>query len=128
METSERMKAIMATRFAPLNFSSIHGFPNVVPTIDIWGGCLRWFRESKGDKPSDHLMRFHQCMVQLDICHEDVLMKMFFFSLEGDAREWYRSLPPYSILSLKEFHRVFHHRCERLYAQEILLENCCSDI
>jgi len=32
-----------------------------------------------------------------------------------------------SISSLKEFHRVFHHRCERYYAQEILLEDCCDE-
>lgn len=54
-------------------------------------------------------------------------MKMFVFSLEGDAREWYQSLVPSSISSLKEFHRVFHHRCERYYAREILLEGCCEE-
>ena len=68
-----------------------------------------------------------QCMVQLDIYHEDVLMKMFVFSLEGDAREWYRSLPPSSIYSLKEFHTIFHHRCERYFSREILLEGCCEE-
>jgi hypothetical protein len=36
--------------------------------------------------------------------HEDVLLKMFMFSLAGDAREWYHSLPPASISSLGEFH------------------------
>jgi hypothetical protein len=66
-------------------------------------------------------------MIWLDVYHEDVLMKMFVFSLEGDAREWYRSLPPSSISSLKEFHRVFHHRCERYFSREILLEGCCEE-
>jgi hypothetical protein len=54
-------------------------------------------------------------------------MEMFVFSLEGDAHEWYRSLPPSSISSLKEFYRVFHHGCERYFAQEILLEGCCEE-
>ena len=121
------MKAIVAARFAPLNFADVNGFPNLVLAMDIWGYCLPRFRESKGDNPSDHLIRFHQCMFQLEICHEDVLMKMFVFSLEGDAREWYRSLLPTSISSLKEFYRVFHHRCERYYPRDILLEGCCED-
>lgn len=64
----------MTARFDPLNFADINGFPNVVPAIDVWGDCRPWFRESKGDNPSDHLVRFHQCMVQLDICHEDVCL------------------------------------------------------
>ena len=79
------MEAMVAQRFAPLNFSDIPGFPNTVPTMDIWGDCLPRFRENKEDNPSDHLIKFHQCMVQLNIQHEDVLMKMFMYSLERDA-------------------------------------------
>jgi hypothetical protein len=124
---SKAFAALLARRFAPLDFSTVPGFPHPVPSIDIWGDHLPRFAEKKEDNPSDHLIRFHQCMIQLDIYHEDVLMKMFVFSLEGDAREWYRSLPPSSISSLKEFHTVFHHRCERFFAREILLEGCCEE-
>jgi hypothetical protein len=124
---SKAFASLLARRFAPLDFSTVPGFPHPVPSIDIWGDHLPRFAEKKGDNPSDHLIRFHQCMIQLDINHEDVLMKMFVFSLEGDAREWYRSLPPSSISSLKEFHTVFHHRCERFFAREILLEGCCEE-
>jgi hypothetical protein len=98
---SKAFAALLARRFAPLNFSAVLGFPHPVPLMDIWGDCLPRFRERKEDNPSDHLIRFHQCMTQLNIHQEDVLMKMFFYSLEGDAREWYRSLPPSSISSLK---------------------------
>ena len=66
------MEAIVAQRFAPFNFSDILGFPNPVPTMDFWGDCLPRFRESKEDNLSDHLIRFHHCMVQLNIQHEDV--------------------------------------------------------
>ena len=76
------MEAILARRFAPFNFSDIPGFPNPVPIMDVWGDCLPRFRESKEDNPSDHLIKFHQCMVQLNIQHEDVLMKMFMYSLD----------------------------------------------
>jgi hypothetical protein len=113
---SKAFAALLARRFAPLDFSTVPGFPHPVPSIDIWGDHLPRFAEKKEDNSSDHLIKFHQCMIQLDVYHEDVLMKTFVFSLEGDTREWYRSLPPSSISSLKEFHRVFHHRCERYFA------------
>ena len=73
------MEAILARRFAPSNFSDIPGFANSVPTMDVWGDCLPRFRESKEDNPADHLITFHQCMVQLNIQHEDVLMNIFMY-------------------------------------------------
>jgi hypothetical protein len=66
-------------------------------------------------------------MDQLDIHHEDVLMKMFMYSLEGDARGWYRSLPPSSISSLQEFHTMFHHHFKIFYPDDLLFENCCKE-
>ena len=61
------MEDILARRFAPFNFSNIPGFPNPVPIMDVWGDCLPRFRESKEDNHLDHLIRFHQYMVQLNI-------------------------------------------------------------
>ena len=58
--------------------------------------------------------------------HEDVRMKMFMHSLDGDARKWHFSLPP-SISSLKEFHRVFNEHCKRHFSDEFLFENCCEE-
>jgi hypothetical protein len=66
-------------------------------------------------------------MHQMNIQHEDVLMKLFMYSLEGDAREWYRSLPPSSISSLKEFHATFSNHCKRLFSADLLFENCCEE-
>ena len=63
----------------------------------------------------------------LDIHHENVRMKMFMYSLDGDAHEWYFSLPPSSISSLKNFHRVFHEHCKRYFSYEFLFENCCEE-
>ena len=81
------MEAILARRFAPFNFSNVPGFPNSIPIMDVWGDCLPWFRESKEDNPLDHLVRFHQYMVQINIQHEDVHVftrvictRMVFFS------------------------------------------------
>jgi hypothetical protein len=65
-------------------------------------------------------------MQQLDIHHEDILMKMFMYSLEGDVRQWYRTLPASSISSLKDFHDVFYSHCKIIYPAERLFENCCE--
>ena len=102
------MEAILARRFAPFNFSAILGFPHPVLTMTEWGDFLPIVREMREDNPVDHLIKFHECMNHLDLQHEDVRMKMFMYSLDGDAREWYFSLPLSSISSLKDFHTVFH--------------------
>ena len=120
------MEAILARRFAPFNFFDVPGFSNLVPTMDVWGDCLPRFRESKEDNPSDHLIRSHQCMVQLNIQHEYVLMKMFMYSLEQDARDWYFSLPAASISSLKEFHTCFRKHCKYMFLAKLFFKYCCE--
>jgi hypothetical protein len=104
---SKAFAAILARRFSPLDFSIVLGFPHPIPSIYVWGDHLPRFVEKKEDNPLDHLIRFHQCMVQLNIHDEDVRMKMFMYSLEGDAHKWYRSLPFSSITSLKKFIQHF---------------------
>jgi len=101
MASNDRMKSIMFTRFSPLNFIDIDGFPNVVPNMDIWGDCLPCFKEIKEDNPSDHLVKFHECIDQLNLHREDVRMNIFMYTLEGDARQWYCSLSSSSIPSLR---------------------------
>ena len=53
-------------------------------------------------------------------------MKMFMSSLDGDAREWYFSLPPFSVSSLKDFHVVFHEHYKIYFSHELLLEDYCE--
>jgi hypothetical protein len=50
-----------------------------------------------------------------------------FTSLDGDARQWYFSLPHSSISSLKEFHSVFKEHYKRYFSIEFLFENCCEE-
>jgi hypothetical protein len=66
-------------------------------------------------------------MHQWEIHHEDVLMKIFMFSLVEDARQWYHSLPPASISSLGEFHATFNRHCQRYYSFELICHNCCKE-
>jgi hypothetical protein len=101
------MDKILARRFAPFNFSVVPSFPNVVPTVDEWGDYFPIFRRHGDDNPSEHLREFYELMHQWEIHHEDVLMNMFMFSLDVDAHEWFRSFPPASIPSLREFHAYF---------------------
>jgi hypothetical protein len=120
------MEAILARRFAPLNFSSIDGYPHPMPQIDEWKDLLPIFYEGENDILVEHVQEFHALMQQLDIHHEDILMKMFMYSLDGDARKRYFSLPPSNISSLKDFHRVFNEHCKRFYPSKSICHNCCE--
>jgi hypothetical protein len=118
------MEKILARRFAPFNFSAIPGFPNVAPSLNEWGDYLPIFGKCEEDNPAQHLSEFHELMRQWEIHHEDVLLKMFMFSLAGDARKWYHSLPPASISSLSEFHAAFIAYCQEFYPSELICHNC----
>jgi hypothetical protein len=120
------MERILARRFSPFNFSVVLGFPNVVPAPNEWNDYFPIFREHKEDNPAHHLREFHELMHQWEIHHEDVLMKMFMFSLAGDAHEWYHSLPPASISSLGEFHAAFNAHCQKFYPSELICHSCCE--
>jgi hypothetical protein len=124
---SKAFAVVLAQRFSPLNFSAVPGFPHPVPHMSEWGDFLPIFRERKEDNPAQHLIKFHQCMDQLDLYHEDVLMKMFMHSLDGDACQWYFSLPHSSISSLREFHSTFNEHYKRYFSAEFLFENCCEE-
>jgi len=112
----------IVARFSPLDFKIFLGFPNVVRDIEVSKYRLPSFKEDVGKNPTEHLFEFHKFMDQLDIHHEDFLMKLFMFSLGGDARQWYKSLPHFNISSLKEFHAVFHKHCKRIYPFDFILK------
>jgi hypothetical protein len=118
------MEKILARRFAPFNFSAIPSFPNVVPSPNEWGDYLPIFEKCEEDDPAQHLSEFHELMRKWEIHHEDVLLKMFMFSLAGDARKWYHSLPPASISSLSEFHATFIAYCQEFYPSELICHSC----
>jgi hypothetical protein len=124
---SKAFASLLARRFAPLDFSSVLGFPHPVPDMSEWGDFLPVFREEKDDNPAEHLLKFHECMELLNLQHEDVRMKMFMYSLYGDARKWYFSLPSSSISSLKDFHKAFNQRCKKFFPNELLFDNCCEE-
>jgi hypothetical protein len=118
--------AQIVARFAPLDFTNVYGFPNIVPDIKNWEDVLPKFGGYADENLAQHLFEFHKLMDELNVHHEDVLMKLFMCSLERDARLWHKSLPHSSIPSLKYFHKNFHQHCKRIYSVEILFEDCCN--
>ena len=72
------MIVILAHIFAPFNFSAVPSYSNPVPRIDEWHGSLPRFKE---------LIEFHEHVHMMNIHSEDVLMKMFMYSLEDDAHD-----------------------------------------
>jgi hypothetical protein len=121
------MEKILAKRYAFCDFSDIVGFPHPVPTIIEWDDYLPRFRGSKDDHPGEHLFNFHKCMLEHGFVHEDVLIKLFKFSLEEKAREWCQSLPAVSIHSLKDFHAAFNSYYEKIYSADLIFDNCCKE-
>ena len=69
---SKAFAALLARMFAPLDFSSVPGFPHPVPDMSEWGDFLPVFKEEKEDNPAQHLLKFHKCMDLLDQQHEYV--------------------------------------------------------
>ena len=124
---SKEFVVVLARRFAPLNFSKVLGFPNLVPHIEEWQHRLLRFRGDKDDHPVEHLIEFHDLMHLLGVSCGNVLMKMFVYSLDGDVHEWFRSLLDGTISSLKEFRETFQYYCKGLYSSEFLIENYCEE-
>ena len=125
---SKAFSAMLARRFAPLNSSSVPSFPHPIPDMSEWGYFLPVFKEEKEDNPAEHLLKFHECMDLLDQQDEDVCMNMFMYSLYGDARQQYFSLPPSSISSLKDFHWAFNEHYKRYFSDELVFGNCCINM
>jgi hypothetical protein len=121
------MNRILAKRYAFCDFSSIVGFPNQVPSRDEWENSLPRFHGEEWEVPAEHLLDFHDYMHRLQVVHEDVQIRLFCFSLEGIARDWYRSLPNASISSLADFHAAFHVFCKDIFSADLLFPECCHE-
>jgi hypothetical protein len=121
------MNRILAKRYAFCDFSSIAGFPNQVPARDEWEISLPRFHGEEWEVPAEHLLDFHDYMHRLQVVHEDVQIRLFCFSLEGIARDWYRSLPNASVSSLADFHDAFHVFCKDIFSADLLFPECCHE-
>jgi hypothetical protein len=121
------MDKILSQRYAFCDFSNISGFPNPVPDRSEWEGCLPRFRGENWEMPAEFLLDFHECILKLKVIHEDVLIKLFTYSLDGATRDWCRSLPVACITSLRHFHVAFRLFCKEKFAVDFLYQECCYE-
>ena len=57
--------------------------------------------------PKPHIDKFMLTMNTMDVQHEDVACRFFFFALQGKASFWYFNLSSRSITSWKQFENAF---------------------
>ena len=97
------MEDIIAARYAPLvlphplNALLADGFLKQLPKFT-----------GEGDVTADeHLEAFYSFTDDNVIMHADVWMRIFFHSLEGEARKQFRALPPRSIDGIEALDNAF---------------------
>ena len=97
------MAAIRAARYAPLVLpNNLHDLPGnnylkVIPKFD-----------NEGDSTAEkHLAKFYTFADDFQVDEEDVWLRLFAHSLEGEVRKWFRKLPPNSIAHIIDFDAVF---------------------
>ena len=118
------MNKIIGKRYAFCDFSNISSYPNPVPSRDEWENILPRFQGEEWEVPVEHLLYFHHFIHRLQVVHKDVHIKLFWYSLEGIARDWYQSLPISSISSLAYFHAPFHLFCKGIFSADLLYSKC----
>jgi hypothetical protein len=93
--------------YKPLDMSEIPGYPRNMPPR--YKDFLPHFASIKGECPESHMTRFWEFFeyFPIDDEAEDVVMKLFFASLHGEARRWYDNLPVANITSMDLFEKVF---------------------
>jgi hypothetical protein len=93
--------------YRPLDMSKIPGYPRKMPPrYELF---LPRFAGSDEDCPKSHMRRFWKFFQHFPVSDEaeDLVMKLFSASLDGEARRWYDDLPAASIDSMEHFEKVF---------------------
>jgi hypothetical protein len=98
-----RMDSIFAARYAPL----ILPHPmNPLPA----GDYLKYMPKFTGEgdiTAEEHLAAFYSYADNLNIENEDVWMRVFVQSLDGEVRKWFRGFPPGSIAGIEALDSAF---------------------
>jgi hypothetical protein len=82
--------------YDPLSFVSFPNHPHEIPAGE-YHKRLPLFAGKFGVLAKDHLVDFLKVVEDCEVEHEDVVMRMFVQTLEGNTRTWYKSLPGVSI-------------------------------
>ena len=62
---------------------------------------------TEGVTAEEHLESFYSYADNLDISEDDVWMRVFVQSLDGEARKWFRELTPRSIADIEALADAF---------------------
>jgi hypothetical protein len=93
---ADRMDEIVAARYAPLVLPQVmYAFPP--------NDYMRYLPRFNGDgsvTAEENLSSFYSFADNFNVEHADVWMRLFVQSLNGEARKWFRSLPPNSIADI----------------------------
>jgi hypothetical protein len=98
-----RMDAIVAARYAPLVL------PQPLNPLPA-GDYLKYMPKFSGEgdiTAEEHLAAFYSYADNLNIENEDVWMRVFVQSLDGEVRKWFRGLAPGSIAGIEALDNVF---------------------
>eukprot|EP01018_Ginkgo_biloba_P005995 Gb_06784 [translate_table: standard] len=88
--------------YAPLSFTNIPNHPHDMPTREYKKDLLK-FSGNSAVSVDDNLAQFYNVVENMEIEYEDVVMKMFVQTLEGEARAWYKSLGAGSVTGWEVF-------------------------
>jgi hypothetical protein len=95
--------------FDPLIFVAFPDYPHHLPARK-WLKRIPLFAGRSRESVEDHLVAFSKLLDDFEVEHEDVAMRMFLSTLEGEARTWYKSLPDASIDGWDSFEENFTER------------------
>jgi hypothetical protein len=98
-----RMDAIVVARYAPLIL------PQPMNALPV-GDYLKYMPKFTGEEDitaEEHLATFYSYADNLNIENEDVWMRVFVQSLDGEARKWFRGLTPGSIAGIEALDDAF---------------------
>jgi hypothetical protein len=97
--------------FDPLSFVAFPDYPHDLPARK-WLKCLPLFAGRSKELVEDHLASFSKLLDDFEVEHEDLVIRMFVSTLEGEARTWYKSLLNASIDGWDSFQEKFIERWE----------------
>ena len=88
-----------------INSLAIHGPQNPLPKH--LEKLLPKFDPNNDILLEDHINKFKLTLNLMNVQHEDVACRLFYFTLTGNASSWFFNLSPRSITSWKQFENAF---------------------
>ena len=103
MAAPTKMERIITARYGPLVLPTPL---NAMPTGEYHNYRPK-FTGTEDVLAEEHLESFYSYVDNLDISEDDIWMRVFFQSLDGEARKWFRELTPCSIANIEALYDAF---------------------